>query len=212
MHRKIIYFAQAPFIDAIVIKRSSAYLTNTTEVSVENKGREKHLEKERTGKNLLVTGFTLFKAVLLFCKQHNKYFNTVMQHYIVSIMNLSTWFISTHAKVWDHRSCSSGKRVWNVNTCINVVLFIIFTSTGLQVLHNRLEHVHDPEHIHVVKRLRWHWIADFKGFKCFLPLPLIGLKLRIHIQLSTLSGSVQKVKYKNWVLYSEMKMYPQETQ
>lgn len=70
------------------MKRSSAYLT--TEVSVENKGCEKCLEKEKTGKDLLVTAFTQFKAVLLFGKQHYKYFNTVMQHYIVSIMNLST--------------------------------------------------------------------------------------------------------------------------
>lgn len=72
------------------MKRSSAYLTNMTEVSVENKGCEKCLDKERTGNNLLVTGFTQFKAALLFCKQHYKYFNTVMQHYTVSIMNLST--------------------------------------------------------------------------------------------------------------------------
>lgn len=130
--------------------RSSAYLRNMTEVSVENTGCEKRLEKERTGKGLLVTGFIQLKAVLLFCKQHYKYFNTVMQHYIVSIMNLSTWFISTHAEVWDHSSCSSGKTVWNVNTCINEVLFIIFILTGLQGLHNRIECVHDPEHIYEV--------------------------------------------------------------
>lgn len=183
-----------------------------TEVSVENKGCEKHLEKERTGKDLLVTGFTQFKSVLLFCKQHYKYFNTVMQHYIVCIMNLSTWFISTHAKVWDHRSCSSGKRVWNVNTSINEVLVIIFTLTGSQGLHSRLEHVRDPEHIHVVRGQRLHWIADFKGFKGFLSLTLIDLKLRIHIQLSMLSGSIRKVRYINLSLYSEIKMYPHETQ
>lgn len=59
-----------------------------TEVSVEYKGPEKRLEKERTGKDLLVTGLTQFKAILLFCKQHYKYFNIVMQHYIVPIMNL----------------------------------------------------------------------------------------------------------------------------
>lgn len=61
-----------------------------TEVSVEYKGPEKRLEKERTGKDLLVTGLTQFKDILLFCKQHYKHFNIVMQHYIVSIMNLRT--------------------------------------------------------------------------------------------------------------------------
>lgn len=57
--------------------------------------------------------------------------------------------------------------------------------------------MHDPEHIHVAEGLRLHWIADLKGFKGFLSLSLIGLKLRIHVQLSMLSGSVQKVKYIN---------------
>lgn len=149
-------------------------------------------------KGLLVTEFTQFKAVLLFCKQHHKYFNTVMQHYIVSIMNLSTWFISTHAKVWDHKPSSSSKRVWNVNTSINELLFIIFTLSGLQGLHNRLEHVHDPEH--VVKVLRLHWNADFKGFKGFLSLSLTGLKLWMHNHVFRISikGKIYKLTFIFW--------------
>lgn len=87
---KLIYFAQASFIDTIVMKRSSAYLIDMTEVSAENKRHEKCLEKERTRKDVLVSGFTQFKALLLFCKEHYKYFTIAMQHYIVSVMNLST--------------------------------------------------------------------------------------------------------------------------
>lgn len=74
----------------------------------------------------------------------------------------------------------------------------------------KLEHAHDLEHVRVVEGLRLRSIADFKGFKGFLSSSLIGLKLRIHIQLSTFSGSAQKVRFINVPLYSENKMYPQE--
>lgn len=65
MHKKLIYFAQASFIDTIVMKRSSAYLIGMTEVSVENKRHEKRLEKQRTRKDL-VTVFTQFKVSYCF--------------------------------------------------------------------------------------------------------------------------------------------------
>lgn len=89
MHRKLIDFAQASFIDTTVMKRSSAYLIEMTEVSVENKRREKCLDKERARKDFPVTGFTQFKALLLFCKQHYKHISIVIQYYTISVTNLS---------------------------------------------------------------------------------------------------------------------------
>lgn len=164
-----------------------------TEVSVENKGREKCLEKERTRKDLLVTGFTQFKALLLFCKQHYKYFTIAMQYYVVSVTNLSNliYFYTQHQSLRSqttqlrHKGLKC-KHLRKLSTISH------FTLIGLPGFRNRLEHVHNPEHIHVVEGLRLHWIADFKGFKGLLSLPLIGLKFRSHFQLPTLSGSIQK--------------------
>lgn len=126
-HRKLIYSAQASLMGttSIVTERSSAYLIDMTEVSVGNKRHEKRPRKQRARKDLLVPGFTEFKALLLFHKQRYKYLAIMMQHCPVSSMNLSIWFILTpNTKVWAHRSPSPSLRFGNVNTCPNSALFL----------------------------------------------------------------------------------------
>lgn len=53
---------------------------------------------------------------------------------------------------------------------LNIISY--FTSTGLLGFHNKLEHVHDPEHIHVVEGPRFHWTAEVTGFKWLFCLSL----------------------------------------
>lgn len=182
-----------------------------TEVSVGNKRHEKRPRKQRTRRDLLVPGFTEFKALLLFHKQHYKYFAITMQHSPVSFMNLSVWFILTHnTKVWDHRSPSPSIRFGNVNTCPNSALFLIshwlgccFCVTGWFCVTYAWSQTHICSGRTSTYLARITPDCRFKGFKGFLCLFIIGLKLRSHTHLSTLSGSVQEVRYKNWPLYSE---------
>jgi len=71
------------------MKRSSAYLIDMTEVSVENKRHEKRPRKQRAGKDLLGPGFAEGKSLRLLHKQLYKYLTIMMQHSTASFMNLS---------------------------------------------------------------------------------------------------------------------------